>query len=226
MTAEMQLSGDEEQSASALLEAALGGDTERVEELLHLGVGCNFTTADGFSPLIYAAKGGHLLMVKALLEAGAYVNPNPGANHTATRAASLFGHADVLHMLLVGGADPNQPSANGKTALMGACMNGHAEIARMLLVAGADASAVNDYGESAADLAALSAQKGQADCRPILAEHSVYEGYVRPEERPLVDPKELLTQVAYMLSGVGFLVIVGLICRHIDSKLVPPKEEL
>ena len=51
--------GDEEQSASALLEAALGGDTERVEELLHLGVGCNFTTADGFSPLIYAAKGGH-----------------------------------------------------------------------------------------------------------------------------------------------------------------------
>ena len=220
---EPALAEDAQRNATQLLEATLDGDV-RVLQLLQSGVDPNFVTADGFSPLIYAAKGGHLQIVEALLSAGAHANPRDHASHTAIRAASLYGHVDVVYLLLAAGADPNHTSAGGKTALMGAFMNGHVEVARVLLAAGANADAINDFGESAAALAEANGHVGDTDCRPLLAQFC--DRRVRPPDRPFVDPTEVILRVGYMCAGVAFLVLVGLLCRHIDGKLVPPKEEL
>jgi hypothetical protein len=222
------------QNAALLLESARAGDAPAVDQILQGGgIDVNVFTADGFSPLIYAAAGGYLHIVEALLVAGADES-HDRASHSAIRAASLYGRADVVDLLLAAGADPNHVCAGGQTALMGASMHGHVEAARLLLANGADADAINDAGDTAATIAEAAGHEGVADCRPLLAEYSVarhevdieqYQ-YERKPERPLIDFAELLTRILYMGLGVAFLVIIGLVCCHIDAQYAPPKEEL
>lgn len=73
--------------------------------------------------------------------------------HTALRAAAMYGHALVLRALLDAGADPNQPSARGLTPLMGCARAGHADACRLLLARGARVADVNEFGETAVDVA-------------------------------------------------------------------------
>lgn len=153
-----------------LLVACEGGDLERALTLIEAGGGhdVNGRDPEGWSPLIMAAKGGYVELLRELLGHGAEVNP-PEVSHTALRGACLGGHEQCASILLAAGADPCWPSVGLKTPLMGAAMNGHDVLVACLLKHRADPAAVNDFGETALDLAE---QLGGEGCAQLLREAS------------------------------------------------------
>ena len=66
-------------------------------------------------------------------------------------------------------ADPGLPSSGGKTPLMGAAMNGHASTVRLLLTHGAPVAPINEFGETALQLAE---SRGHVACVEALREAS------------------------------------------------------
>lgn len=108
---------------------------------------------EGWDCLINASKMGHVALVDFLLKLGAPTRT--GLNlHSALRGAALNGHHECLKALLARhDVDPDVLSRARTTPLMGAAMKGDLEMTRLLLQAGANRQLINDYGETAHDLA-------------------------------------------------------------------------
>ncbi len=102
---------------SALMLAALQGDSERVEWLLQQGADPNPINDDGHHALWFACVSGNLALVDRLIEAGAKVdNRNVNGVTSAIYAAST-GKLAVLKRLLAAGADPAIRTNDGYNAL-------------------------------------------------------------------------------------------------------------
>jgi ankyrin repeat protein len=119
---------------TALLVAAIEGDTEWAKELLGKGVPADFA-ADAESdktPLVCAAINGRIEMTELLLARGA--KPNQTYSWTAGKRdgwspllwAVDGGHDGIMDMLIAAGADVNAADAAGTTALKIATLQGHA----------------------------------------------------------------------------------------------------
>ena len=118
---------------TALMRAALDGNTERVRELIDQGTDINQRDDNGRTALMFAVVNMHYETMKVLLEHGADVNAKSNQGGTPLMAAALAGDLRIVQALLAKGADLHArlPETN-ETAVTIAASHGHAEIARLL----------------------------------------------------------------------------------------------
>ena len=87
-------------TASSLTEAAMQGDTEKVQALLAKGADVNAKANNGATALIAAAWGGHSDTVQALLAKGADVKAKTNGGGTALMMAIKEGHKEIVRILM------------------------------------------------------------------------------------------------------------------------------
>jgi uncharacterized protein len=135
MTTRAELSATEEYRSghTALMRAALNGNTDTVRELIHQGADINQRDENGRTALMFAAINMHYETMKVLLEYGADVNVKSNEGGTALMGAALAGDLRMVQALLNRGADVRTrllETNESAATLAGRC--GHAEIARLL----------------------------------------------------------------------------------------------
>ena len=118
---------------TALMRAALDGNTQRVKELIQQGVDVNRTDESGRTALMFAVINSHYETMKVLLENGADVEVNSNEGGTALMGAALAGDLKMVQALLDKGADVHAKlRGKNESAVTLAERNGHAEVARLL----------------------------------------------------------------------------------------------
>ena len=135
MTTRAELSAAEGYSHghTALMRAALDGNTETVTELIHEGVDINQRDENGRTALMFAVINAHYETMKVLLEYGADVDARSNVGGTALMAAALAGDLRMVRALLDKGADVHArlPETNESAATI-AASHGYDEIAHLL----------------------------------------------------------------------------------------------
>ena len=119
---------------TALMRAALDGDTETVRELIHQGVDINQRDENGRTALMFAVINSHYETMKVLVEYGADVQARSKEGGTALMAAAgIAGDLRMVQALLDRGADVHATlQATNESAVTFAEKYGHAEIAQLL----------------------------------------------------------------------------------------------
>lgn len=84
---------------SAILLAALIGQTESIDILTNYGASVYARMEDGRSPLMVAAQNGHTDAVKLLLDLGSSRFSTDGEGHTAADLATTAGHAEIAALI-------------------------------------------------------------------------------------------------------------------------------
>ncbi|XP_003740848.1 ankyrin repeat family A protein 2 [Galendromus occidentalis] len=110
--------------------------------------------SEGLTPLMWAAFHGQLLSVRKLLLQRVNVNAQGFQGQSALLFAACRGHTCVVKELVAHGADINHADCDGCTALMYAASGDHAETCKELLLAGASVFDLNEFMDTAYDLAA------------------------------------------------------------------------
>ena len=101
--------------STAVSEAAAGGHTVVLREVLAAGGDASHRESAQWTPLHYAAQGGHRACVEVLLDAKADVNAKTSLGYTALSEAVSVGSTDIVELLLAAGADPDLPDDKGVT---------------------------------------------------------------------------------------------------------------
>jgi ankyrin repeat protein len=118
---------------TALMRAALDGNTERVKELIQRGADINQRDDNGRTALMFAVINLHYETMKVLLECGADVNAESNKGGTALMEAASAGDLRMVQALLDKGADVHaRLLETDESAVTLAARRGHAEIARLL----------------------------------------------------------------------------------------------
>ncbi len=134
----------------ALQEAALNGQTRKVENLLGHGVDANAVDPGRRTALMYSSYNGHTEIVQMLLDSGAEPGLRDAMGRTALLFASTGQFPETVKLLLENNADPNIRDAGEQfTPLMHAAAEGHLEVVKILLKYGADPSLKDVDGENA-----------------------------------------------------------------------------
>jgi len=105
--------------SGGLLTAAKKGNTERLEELLALGVlpdDPKEQHGSGGSPLVWACGKGHLEVVRILLASGADVQAMAKNGITGLVWAASQGNLEICRLMLKAGADLTSKCATGENA--------------------------------------------------------------------------------------------------------------
>ena len=84
---------------SALLLAALVGQTEVIDTLTNYGASVYARMEDGRTPLMVAAQNGHTESVKLLLDIGASRFSTDGQGRSATDIATMAGHPEIAALI-------------------------------------------------------------------------------------------------------------------------------
>src|SRR5215813_4804082 len=115
---------------TALMRAALDGDTETVNELIDQGEDINQRDENGRTALMFAVVNSHYETMKVLLEYGADVQVKSNEGGTVLMGAALAGDLRMVQALLDRGAQVHArlPETN-ESAVTLAEKHGHAEIA-------------------------------------------------------------------------------------------------
>ena len=102
-----------------LLEAARGGDIEKVRASLSAGADVNYEMpGPGVTAIFLAAQAGHIEVVKLLIKMKADVNAMEKIDgRTVLIIASQDGRPEVVETLIKAGAKINMKDYNGHTAL-------------------------------------------------------------------------------------------------------------
>jgi len=125
---------------SALMHAAVYGDTSFMRVLLKNGADVNATNAAGATALMRASF--DQSKVRLLLDQGAKVNLRSVLGNTPLILAARPAHCgSTVRLLLEHGADAKATNDFGATALMAAAASGDEEAARLLIGYGADLNA-------------------------------------------------------------------------------------
>lgn len=138
----------------ALQSAAKLGQEDQVRKLLEAAlVDVNSASSDGTTALIWACLRNHSPCVDLLLRHGASAELADAEGLTPLYVSCYKGHRCCAEILLEHNALVDHPNALGCTPMMAACMDGHADVVKLLSLSGASRDAVNNDGETAADLA-------------------------------------------------------------------------
>ena len=130
----------DESRCKALYIAAADGEAIRVEHLLNLGAGVDYTDAYGLTALHRAVLGGVVEVVKLLIERGAHVNAISGELGTPLHFACLAGSVAIVKLLLSHHAIVSKVGSMVATPLHCAVFAKQAEIVEEMLKAGASVS--------------------------------------------------------------------------------------
>ncbi len=135
MTTRAELSAAEEyrHGHTALMQAALDGNTEGVRELIRQGADINRRDDNGRTALMFAVVNRHYETMKVLLEHGADVNAKSSKGGTALMGAAMAGELSMVQALLDKGADLHATlSDTNESAATLAASHGYDDIARLL----------------------------------------------------------------------------------------------
>ena len=135
MTTRAELSAAEayRHGHTALMRAALDGDTESVKELINQGGDINQRDDNGRTALMFAVVNGHYETMKVLLEHGADVNARSNEGGTALMGGAFTGDLRIVQALLDKGADVHAKlHETNESAATLAASHGYDEIARLL----------------------------------------------------------------------------------------------
>jgi ankyrin repeat protein len=116
-----------------LVEAALDGDTQQVEQLLTQGADVNAQNNNGKTALMTAAEWDHKKICELLLASGAHVNAQDNDDNPALTLAAINDHKEICELLIAKGADVNAQSKYGNTALMRTIIRGYQKICELLI---------------------------------------------------------------------------------------------
>lgn len=125
-------------SDAYLADAAEGGDTAKLRDLISQGAAVDAQQIDGMTALHWAAYYDDLEMASLLLDAAANVRVTSRYGLTPLSLACSNGNGPMVEALLDAGADPNAARTGGETALMTASRSGSVEAVRALLSQGAE----------------------------------------------------------------------------------------
>lgn len=118
---------------SALMLAALEGETAKVKELLSKGANVNAKDGAGRTALMFAVINRHYETLKVLLGYGADVNARADDGGTALILAASSGDPKIVQALLEQGADTRAKFAQTNMSAMGlAIRHRYGEIIRLL----------------------------------------------------------------------------------------------
>lgn len=146
--------GSDQSDEQVLREAALEGNTDRVEQLISGNTDVNTTLQDGRTALMLAAFNGHVPVMDMLLNAGAEVDLKDEQGRTALMYASTGPFPDAARLLLENGADPDIVDAEEQySSLMFAAAEGHFDVTRVLLQNKADPTIKDKDGDTAESFA-------------------------------------------------------------------------
>ncbi|SMO45993.1 Ankyrin repeat-containing protein [Saccharicrinis carchari] len=147
-----------------IMQAALAGKHNIVEDALHNGLDVNATDTNKRTLLMLAAFNGHTHLVEMLVAKGADVNLRDTIDRTALMFASTGPFAPTVLALLQAGAQPNLTDAQENwTAAMMAAAEGQLEVLKILVANGADLNMVDIDGESSLDFAKANGHSHVAD---------------------------------------------------------------
>lgn len=129
------------ESATALIEAAQNDDRNAVTALLNKKSDVNAREEDGATALAWAAVRCNVEIATLLLKAGADPNLTNEQGIGPLYLAITNGQPAMVKLLLANGANPNTAREDGETALMTAAHEGQIDAMKMLLDRGADVNA-------------------------------------------------------------------------------------
>lgn len=125
-----------------LMQAAAGGDTKAVRNLLNQGQPVNAVAPQG-TALTAAAQAGQKEVVLLLLQAGADPNLEQAENgRSALHQAAASGDVQSIRLLVAAGAKLDKRDASDMTPIAYAVSNGSLPAAKALIAAGADVNVV------------------------------------------------------------------------------------
>lgn len=128
-------------SGSPVADAAMNGDSAKVQSLVRQKADVNAQQADGATALQWASYRDDLAMADVLIAAGANVQLANREGATPLYLASLHGSAPMIGKLLKAGADVNELGPEGETPLMLAARTGDLASINVLLKYHADVNA-------------------------------------------------------------------------------------
>ena len=120
------------QDESALMIAALKGETELVKKLIARDADVN---KPGWAPLHYAATNGHVEIMQILLAHHAFIDAESPNKTTPLMMAAHYGSRDAVKLLLDEGADASAKNELGLTAIDFAYRAGRQDVADMIAAA-------------------------------------------------------------------------------------------
>jgi ankyrin repeat protein len=143
-----------------IYEAAAGGKTDRVNELLRPAPGLvKAPNAAGDTPLHAAALASQSKSIDSMISPGPdYTIPNPKRKNATAAHIGLQSPqreaAEAMAFTMVGnGLNPNIATTDGNTILHCAAITGYPRVIRLLLQKGGDAGARNAAGQTPLDIA-------------------------------------------------------------------------
>ena len=145
--------GEDGQSTTPLIIAAIKGKVEVVNTLINLGVYLKLkgtvvyenTTVHGATALWCACCWGHFNTMRILVDNGADVNNRTYGGSAPLRPAIYLDRFEIVQYIVEHGADVNAKNVYKHTCLMNACYARNDDIAQYLLTKGADAGAKDIY---------------------------------------------------------------------------------
>ena len=148
----------------SLLDAALNGQFEAIENLIAENVDVNAADPDGRTALMLASFNGHSGIVALLINNGAVTDLVDGFGRTALHYASTGPFLPTVEFLLKKGANPNLvDSEEHFTPLMFAAAEGHIDVVRILIEYHEDPSLVDIDGDTAETFARQNGHEEVAD---------------------------------------------------------------
>ena len=144
---------------------------------LYLEAGAEVDARDplGWTALMLAAKRGELKALECLMRAGAALEAVNHLGETALFLAAEDGQTATIEALLAAGANIEARGPGGLTPVMIAAHHGHKTATKTLLARGASSTAVNDAGNTVADLRqqATERRKILTQVRKLLASRDI-----------------------------------------------------
>ncbi len=133
---------------TALIRAALWGQTDLVAKLITAGAKIEAINHDGDTALILAAAHGHAAVVTQLIAAGANIEATNEYGYTALMSAACLDNPDLVAQLITAGANKEAANQLDETALILAERNNHENAAAEEPLAPAPAPVTFRYSAS------------------------------------------------------------------------------
>ena len=157
---------------SALWNAAIKGNAERVQQLIKGGANVN-SSSYGWGTLLYcAALYKHVECLRIFIDNGCDINARTNSNgENVIHLAARGGSSECIQSLIDRGADVHAKAENGWTALHFAVLGGSIQCIQLLYDLGVDIDATDFNGKTAYDIAR---EFGQTDAAKLLQILSAY----------------------------------------------------